>query len=857
MTRTILKLIFGVIFLLSAPGGVQAAVCEENSVVNFVARDPAGSFISGAKVDIYKQELDVNGQPKPASRVAGGTTDSSLGRAKLTWKNSQALSAVYAIRVQTITKDNASFWYYDYEFNCGEEKQITETLSGLNLIFRQADGNPLKNAKVAIYSQLRDANSSLLTSTNELLFSSNTGSTGVVKVYLPQGSVRSLGRDLVDHYVLDVTVGGQRAYLYNLYVADSQMPTVNFYLNKFRLQLKDAAGRTAVGVKVEVFEQDVKLGNQYERGDKVSDFTIGTDGYGYVELVPGTYVLGIKGDNNEYQYFWDTVIGNSQSSSQSLTLSSALGSTGICPEKANLNINLQTGSSRAAAGLKYELYEQASSPTGIPYAGTKVGGGTTDSYGRAKLNFAPKSSQSYVLKVWEKKADQGEYWFFDAARFVCGYDRNVTKTVPALTIIWRDSQGALKKNFTFSLYAQQYDADGQPIISDNGKIADYKTGASGQVVVYVAPYNTYRAGQSGVYALTAKDSDGKTVVFYDVSVPENQDAVFTAQISGVFGTVVDARNKVLSGREVRLYKISGTSLGEVLTSTKTDANGQFRLEYPTGTYALGVSDDLKRDSIFWNINVKPAASSQKLVLNMTNFSLSSTTGEELPKEPTLKLYSLASSNSAYYRDQEITSLRLNSEKAAAVNLASGPYLAVYVGKDNQEYGYPFYAVSGQIQNISVQVASKYIITAGQSFKLTVPTNSGPATVGSSAGALSATIKGRILLQVQDKGQAWYVSPVDGRRYYLGRPADAFSVMQKLGLGISNHNFSALQENPSAWRQLAGRILIKVDDKGKAYYFDPVKLELHYLGRPQDAFNVMRQLGLGITNSNLGQIISGQ
>jgi len=854
MMRTITKLTWAAAFLLILPLGSQAAVCEENSVVNFVARDASGSFISGAKVDVYKQELDVNGQPKPATRVAGGTTDSALGRAKVSWKNSDVASATYAIRVQTINKDNASFWYYNYDIACGEERLIEETLSGINFIFKKADSNPLTNARISVYSQLRDSSGSLLTAKNELLASLNTGSSGAVKVYLPQGSVRSMGRDLVDYYVLDVTIDGSHSYLYNLYVSDGQMSTVNFYLNKFRLQLKDSAGKLATGVKVEVFEQEILLGNQHERGDKVADFTIGTDGYGYIELAPGTYVLGVKGEDNEYQYFWDTTIGNTQSSNRSLTLlSSIFESSNTCPDKANLNITLQTGSGRSAAGLKYEFYEQLAGPTGIPYAGTKVGSGTTDAYGRAKVNFYPSSSKSYVLKVWDKRADQGEYWFFDAAKFVCGYDRNITKILPTLTIVWRDSQGELKKNFSFSLYSQQYDADGRPVISDSGKISDYKTDASGQVVVYAAPYNTYRSGQSGIYALTAKDSDGNTVTFYDVSTPEDKDAVFTAQTSGISGTVVDARGKNLSNKEVRLYKTSGSSLAEVLQTTKTDASGRFSFEYPSGTYALGISDEFKRDSIFWNINIKPGAPSQKLSLNITNFSVSSATGEELPKEPTVKLYSLTGNNSTYYRDKEIASIRLNSGKTALKNLASGPYLAVYEGKGNKEYGHPFYAVNGQLQNIGVQISDKYMLTDGQSFKLSVPAVTGSTGTTSPAGSLSKAVRGRILLQVQDKGQAWYVNPVDNKRYYLGRPADAFSVMQKLGLGISNKNFSALQDSPSAWRQLAGRILIKVEDKGKAYYFDPVKLELHYLGRPQDAFNVMRQQGLGITNSNLGQI----
>ena len=76
-------------------------------------------------------------------------------------------------------------------------------------------------------------------------------------------------------------------------------------------------------------------------------------------------------------------------------------------------------------------------------------------------------------------------------------------------------------------------------------------------------------------------------------------------------------------------------------------------------------------------------------------------------------------------------------------------------------------------------------------------------------------------------------------------------MRKLGLGISNKNFDALQLNPT--RSLAGRILIKVEDSGRAYYYNPLNLKLYYLGHPEDAYRIIRNLGLGISNANLNKI----
>jgi len=119
-------------------------------------------------------------------------------------------------------------------------------------------------------------------------------------------------------------------------------------------------------------------------------------------------------------------------------------------------------------------------------------------------------------------------------------------------------------------------------------------------------------------------------------------------------------------------------------------------------------------------------------------------------------------------------------------------------------------------------------------------------------ALVKRLSGRILLQTEGAGQAWYVNPVNGTKYFLGYPADAFAVMRKLGLGVSNKTFATFK-NGKAPSKLAGRILLKVEDKGMAYYVNPVDLKLHYLGRPSDAFSVMRTLGLGVSNTNLRQI----
>lgn len=130
--------------------------------------------------------------------------------------------------------------------------------------------------------------------------------------------------------------------------------------------------------------------------------------------------------------------------------------------------------------------------------------------------------------------------------------------------------------------------------------------------------------------------------------------------------------------------------------------------------------------------------------------------------------------------------------------------------------------------------------------------------------LAAQLAGRILLQVERHGEAWYVHPVDGRRYFLGRPADALHVMSSLGLGISDDDLDDIPMDDSAAtgdrrlrERLAGRILLQVEDHGAAWYVDPLSLRRVALGRPADAFRLLQSRGLGASDASLARIPEGR
>lgn len=53
------------------------------------------------------------------------------------------------------------------------------------------------------------------------------------------------------------------------------------------------------------------------------------------------------------------------------------------------------------------------------------------------------------------------------------------------------------------------------------------------------------------------------------------------------------------------------------------------------------------------------------------------------------------------------------------------------------------------------------------------------------------LTGRILLQVESHGEAWYVHPRTKQRTYLGRPTDAFAIMSRFGLGITSADIATI------------------------------------------------------------------
>lgn len=124
--------------------------------------------------------------------------------------------------------------------------------------------------------------------------------------------------------------------------------------------------------------------------------------------------------------------------------------------------------------------------------------------------------------------------------------------------------------------------------------------------------------------------------------------------------------------------------------------------------------------------------------------------------------------------------------------------------------------------------------------------------------LAERLKGKILLQIESDGEAWYLNPKDKKRYYLGRPRDAWLLAHEFGIVLSeNEIFQYVHFEKQFPESMAGGFAISEDDRTRVYYIDPEAREGIRFDTSKDAFRIMQDEGLGISNANIRKIEVGE
>jgi len=210
--------------------------------------------------------------------------------------------------------------------------------------------------------------------------------------------------------------------------------------------------------------------------------------------------------------------------------------------------------------------------------------------------------------------------------------------------------------------------------------------------------------------------------------------------------------------------------------------------------------------------------------------------------------------------------------------------------------------TSQPSTVSVEVIEETVVREEVRFKTLNP-------------VLVDDLLGKILLQVEEHGEAWYLEKDSRTRYYLADGNEALTAMRSFGLGISNADLEKIpvgiddrfvttdtdgdglgdqledgigtdKNNPDTdgdgfsdgdevkegynplgegsmpvdtdlVNRLSGNILLQVDAHGEAWYVNPADGKRYYMLDGDAAYQIMRFLSLGVTNVTLDSIPVGR
>ena len=127
--------------------------------------------------------------------------------------------------------------------------------------------------------------------------------------------------------------------------------------------------------------------------------------------------------------------------------------------------------------------------------------------------------------------------------------------------------------------------------------------------------------------------------------------------------------------------------------------------------------------------------------------------------------------------------------------------------------------------------------------------------------LAAKLAGRLLLQVENKGNIWYVNPGDNKRY-LVTTDNALALFRKFSVGISEANLNKIPTKESGQKgdaglrkRLSGKFLLRVEKSGNISYVD-INGYRNDINR-ENLMTIFRGLSLGVANANIYKIPVGE
>jgi len=684
-----------------------------------------------------------------------------------------------------------------------------------------------------------------------------------------------------------------------------------------------------------------------------------------------------------------------------------------CQAELTLVVNDYNG--QAIKNARFSIFEQLVDSAGQPAPGKVITSNFTDKYtgiGKVNVNIT-EGLTKYVVKVVNPSFDGFDFWYFDKLDLGCDSKVSFSANLSAVKLKVSDYLGLLQKNVKYTIFAQKKDANGEPILDKQLGAGD--TGVGGEKEIYIpSPQRTYGL-DSNYFLLQIKNEKGVPFYKYNIGPTEGQ----ITQINYRFSDMVVRARDVVSGALLPNIKLNmyqrlpnetgGYKPGKMVGTIQTNDDGIAYLQYPAGQYMLQFTKASGEKVSFYDIeiiteerrefnllledyvqarcNIKSSLElsfrdfDSKIIGNI-NYNIYEQTFDndgspvagnkvnngrvdaaglsrlDFYPQPTKDYLVEVCDKSSKFGCLWFDSIDFECKENLFVNktlksvdvilrdshagLLTGQKFKIYV-KQKDVDGHTIIDKNKQVGSFTIPqngIFRLYLDNKeinGKEIEYLLAIDYGGKEVFAEFKVadnqktvleyivgnplrpyyrpIDSRLIGRILLQVEAHGEAWYVNPADKKRYYLGRPEDAFRVMKKLSIGVSNSNVGKIKPNidilsptdidtdgdkladvlerglltdpnkadtdndgyddytevkngfnpNGAGRpsfndnfsaQNSGKILLQVELNGEAWYINPLNRQRYYLSRPKDAFAIMRTLGLGITNADLSKIPEG-
>ncbi len=553
---------------------------------------------------------------------------------------------------------------------------------------------------------------------------------------------------------------------------------------------------------------------------------------------------------------------------------------------ATLKIKIRNPEGELTYNQPISLYTQKTDADGNYYAADLIANTTTGSTGEAKLYV---NKGRYMVKT---KINNTEYTISGITmreQAVTNVDYYPSNT----TIIIREGSGIVRPNSEVEIYEQTTDVDNNKITGKRITLA--RTNKDGKITVNLKP---------GTYALIIKGSDGQRYYLWDNIVTEQGSLLVDYKLSTLKLILQDSEQNLLTNKTVEIYKQErdvndNIVLGKRLGVYKTNNQGYVKIFYPQGKYIIKIPSD--GNGFFYRFD---------------NITLKKQQQTEVTKTLSKIRVKTISGNSPAFR--QLVTVRKQRYDATAKEYLIGNIITTVFTDDIRgvvdiylPHGSYYLVYKDQIKRITTSKDfHEYVLNGLKEDKPVTPAPSKPKI-----NTLAERLKGKILLQVESHGEAWYVHE-DGKRYYMKDGHTAFELLRRFGLGITNANLNkipigierrfkdvdsdqdglpdkledALGSNPQVAdsdndgyldgtevfngypptdpsptkvkidkklaERLKGKILLQVESHGEAWYVHEDG-KRYYMKDGEAAFNIMRFLSLGITNDNLSRIPEGK